>query len=309
MMSSEQEDSLVTRPSRHTGAVRALDFNSFQTNLLATGACESEIFIWDLNQMGSPMTPGVKPQPYEDVVCLAWNKQVQHILASAFGSRCIVWDLRKNEPIIKLTDSTSRVRWKDLAWHPDVPTQLCLASEDDTNPVIQLWDLRFATSPLRSLQGHTRGVLSLAWCSHDSDLMISCAKDNKILCWNPNSNDANGEMICEIPNTQQWIFEVDWCPRNPALVVSCSCDNRTSIYSLMGSNNNQIQTTNKIADSFPGMEQLNQNELVTGSGQHQPSSGAVEMKKPPKWLRQPVGASFAVSIGPAYFTTKLWYAT
>jgi protein transport protein SEC31 len=34
---------------------------------------------------------------------------VQHILASTFGPRCVVWDLRKNEPIIKLTDSTSRV--------------------------------------------------------------------------------------------------------------------------------------------------------------------------------------------------------
>jgi len=34
---------------------------------------------------------------------------VQHILASTFAPRCVVWDLRKNEPIIKLTDSTSRV--------------------------------------------------------------------------------------------------------------------------------------------------------------------------------------------------------
>lgn len=34
---------------------------------------------------------------------------VQHILASSFPTRCIVWDLRKNEPIIKLTDNNSRV--------------------------------------------------------------------------------------------------------------------------------------------------------------------------------------------------------
>jgi len=43
-----------------------------------------------------------------------------------------------------------------LAWHPDVATQMVLASEDDRLPVIQMWDLRFASSPLRVLESHTR---------------------------------------------------------------------------------------------------------------------------------------------------------
>ena len=40
---------------------------------------------------------------------MAWNRQVQHILASNFAARCVVWDLRKNEPIIKISDSMSQV--------------------------------------------------------------------------------------------------------------------------------------------------------------------------------------------------------
>lgn len=43
-----------------------------------------------------------------------------------------------------------------MAWHPEVATQLVLSSEDDRLPVIQIWDLRFATSPLSQLEGHTR---------------------------------------------------------------------------------------------------------------------------------------------------------
>ena|SRR6218665_2458858 len=43
-----------------------------------------------------------------------------------------------------------------ICWHPDVATQLCIASEDDHAPVIQLWDLRCATSPLRLLERHQR---------------------------------------------------------------------------------------------------------------------------------------------------------
>ena len=48
-------------------------------------------------------------QPPDDVNCISWNHQVQHILASTYAGRCVVWDLRKNEPIIKVTDSVSRV--------------------------------------------------------------------------------------------------------------------------------------------------------------------------------------------------------
>ena len=50
----------------------------------------------------------------------------------------MVWDLRKNDPIIKVSDSTSRMRAKVVAWHPEVATQLVLASEDDHTPVIQV---------------------------------------------------------------------------------------------------------------------------------------------------------------------------
>lgn len=36
--------------------------HSFQNNLLVSGGAESEIFIWDLNNPESPMTPGAKSQ-------------------------------------------------------------------------------------------------------------------------------------------------------------------------------------------------------------------------------------------------------
>lgn len=42
---------------------------------------------------------------------VAWNSQVPHILASANPSgKAVVWDLRKNEPIIKISDHSNRVR-------------------------------------------------------------------------------------------------------------------------------------------------------------------------------------------------------
>lgn len=58
----------------------------------------------------SPATPILPQQPPEDIKALSWNRQVQHILSSAHPSgKAVVWDLRKNEPIIKVSDHSSRV--------------------------------------------------------------------------------------------------------------------------------------------------------------------------------------------------------
>ncbi|CAG9855974.1 unnamed protein product [Phyllotreta striolata] len=279
---------IIGKHEKHAGPVHALDFNKFQQNLFASGAGESEIFIWDLNNTSAHMSPGTKSQPLEDVLSVSWNLQVQHILASTFPTKCVIWDLRKNEPIIKLTDTVSRIRWKVVSWHPEVATQLCLASEEDQAPVIQLWDLRFATAPLKILQNHQRGILSMSWCSEDPDLLVSCAKDNRIVCWNPNSNVQNGEVLAEIATTNQWSFDVVWCPKNPALIAAPNFDGHVSVYSVMGGRLQQIQTTNKIADSFPGMDGYAEAPVP----QQDIGPVSVNLSKPPKWLKKSVGAKF-----------------
>lgn len=56
------------------------------------------------------------------------------------------------------------MRCKSVAWHPTFPTQLCIASEDDQQPIIQFWDLRNTTTPINSFEGHHRGILAMDWC-------------------------------------------------------------------------------------------------------------------------------------------------
>uniref|UniRef100_A0A669BA81 Protein transport protein Sec31A n=1 Tax=Oreochromis niloticus TaxID=8128 RepID=A0A669BA81_ORENI len=279
-------EAVVGQSDKHTGPVRALDFNPFQSNLLASGANDSEIYIWDLNNFSSPMTPGAKTQPAEDISVVSWNRQVQHILASANPSgKAVVWDLRKNEPIIKISDHSNRMHCSGMLWHPDVATQLVLASEDDRLPVIQMWDLRFATSPLKVLENHTRGILSISWSQADSELLLSSAKDNRILCWNPNT----GEVIYELPTTNQWCFDVEWCPRNPALLSTASFDGRITVYSVMGG-------SLKISSSFDTMDPFGTGQVLPPLQVPQPQvqdTIVPPLKKPPKWVRRPVGASFA----------------
>ncbi|XP_041267960.1 protein transport protein Sec31A isoform X9 [Onychostruthus taczanowskii] len=286
---------IIAQKDKHTGPVRALDVNMFQTNLVASGANESEIYIWDLNNFATPMTPGVKTQPLEDISCIAWNRQVQHILASASPSgRATVWDLRKNEPIIKVSDHNNRMHCSGLAWHPEVATQMVLASEDDRLPVIQMWDLRFASSPLRVLESHTRGILAIAWSMADPELLLSCGKDAKILCSNPNT----GEVLYELPTNTQWCFDIQWCPRNPAVLSAASFDGRISVYSIMGGSADGLRQkqVDQLSSSFGNLDPFGTGQPLPPlqlPQQTAPQSVVTPLKKPPKWIRRPMGASFS----------------
>ncbi|XP_044896498.1 protein transport protein Sec31B isoform X7 [Felis catus] len=290
---SSGKEPVIAQRQKHTGAVRALDFNPFQGHLLATGASDSEIFIWDLNNLNVPMTPGSKSQyreqPPEDIKALAWNRQVQHILASAHPSgKAVVWDLRKNEPIIKVSDHSNRMHSSGLAWHPEIATQLVLCSEDDRLPVIQLWDLRFASSPLKVLESHSRGILSVSWSQADPELLLSSAKDNQILCWNLGS----GEVVYKLPTQSSWCFDVQWCPRDPPVFSAASFDGWISLYSVMGRSweVQQIRQADKISSSFSKGQPLPPLQVPEQVAQ---ASLIPPLKKPPKWMRRPAGVSFA----------------
>ncbi|KAM9188245.1 protein transport protein Sec31B isoform 2-T2 [Mergus octosetaceus] len=292
---ASKSEPVIGQTEKHSGPVRALDFNPFQSNLLASGANDSEIFIWDLNNFSVPMTPGAKSQPHEDISVVSWNRQVQHILSSAHPSgKAVVWDLRKNEPIIKVSDHSNRMHCSGMAWHPEVATQLVLSSEDDRLPVIQIWDLRFATSPLSQLEGHTRGVLSVSWCQADPELLLSSAKDNRILCWNP----STGEMVYELPIQSQWCFDVQWCPRNPSIFSAATFDGWINIYSVMGGSLEAQQKTqaDKISSSFNNLDPFATGQILPPlqvPEQVAQTTLIPPLKKPPKWIRRPVGVSFA----------------
>ncbi|XP_053524875.1 protein transport protein Sec31A isoform X15 [Artibeus jamaicensis] len=290
-----EKEVVIAQNDKHTGPVRALDVNIFQTNLVASGANESEIYIWDLNNFATPMTPGAKTQPSEDISCIAWNRQVQHILASASPSgRATVWDLRKNEPIIKVSDHNNRMHCSGLAWHPEVATQMVLSSEDDRLPVVQVWDLRFASTPLRVLENHARGILAIAWSMADPELLLSCGKDAKILCSNPNT----GEVLYELPTNTQWCFDIQWCPRNPAVLSAASFDGRISVYSIMGGNADGLRQkqVHKLSSSFGNLDPFGTGQplpplqIPQQAAQHHI---VLPLKKPPKWIRRPIGASFS----------------
>eukprot|EP00245_Coleochaete_scutata_P005204 TRINITY_DN18571_c0_g2_i1.p1 TRINITY_DN18571_c0_g2~~TRINITY_DN18571_c0_g2_i1.p1 ORF type:complete len:1125 (-),score=228.11 TRINITY_DN18571_c0_g2_i1:535-3909(-) len=287
MMSGRQGDaegSLIKKLQKHQGAVRGLEFNMYSPNLLASGAEDGVLCIWDL---ADPSAPTLYPElkggggnQAGEISYLSWNHKVQHILAStSFNGTSVVWDLRKQKPVLSFTDTTSRRPCSALQWSPDVATQLVVASDDDRSPSLQVWDLRNSVSPARELTAHVKGVLAMAWCPSDSALLLSCAKDNRTLCW----DTVSGEVLCELPANNNWNFDLKWNPRIPGVLSTSSFDGKISLYNI------------ESCASPSGVE----NEF-TSMGERRPPS---VMRRAPNWLKRPVGASFGfggklVSFGP-----------
>ncbi|KAK0467632.1 hypothetical protein IW261DRAFT_1573805 [Armillaria novae-zelandiae] len=294
-------ESLILRNTNHTGPVRALDFNPLQTHLLLSGAVNGEVCIWDLKDPTKPYapTPGTRSTKLDEITSVAWNQRVPYVLAGASTTGyTVVWDLRGKREVVALAygggagtlarqvSATNglavggRRGMSAIAWHPDNATRLVTASEDDSSPIIMVWDLRNARAPEKILTGHEKGVLSLSWCKQDADMLLSCGKDNRALCWNPQTS----EIIGELPSASNWAFQVEWCPRNPDLLATAFFDGTVGIHSIQSTNEPTVSatpaTTGNGADTFDS------------TGYSQTQGGTLSLKQPPKWLRRPASNSF-----------------
>ncbi|XP_017615686.1 protein transport protein SEC31 homolog B [Gossypium arboreum] len=262
--SEASEQALVGHLSRHKGAVRGLEFNAIAPNLLASGADDGEICIWDLAAPALPThfppLKGSGSATQGEISFLSWNSKVQHILAStSYNGTTVVWDLKKQKPVISFADSVRR-RCSVLQWHPDVATQLVVASDDDGSPALRLWDMRNIMSPVKEFLGHTKGVITMAWCPSDSSYLLTCAKDNHTICW----DTVTGEIVCELPAGNNWNFDVHWYPKMPGIISASSFDGKIGIYNIEGCSRYSVR------------------EL---------DFGAASLRAP-KWYKRPVGASF-----------------
>lgn len=124
-------------------------------------------------------------------------------------------------------------------------------------------------------------MLSVSWCPQDNDLLLSCGKDNRSICWNPQSGEAYGEF----PVVTNWTFQTRWNPHNPNLLATASFDGKIAIQS--------IQNTKSDASPSSGSQaQTTDDEDFFNKAQSQPQGTSFTLQKAPKWLERPCGASF-----------------
>ncbi|KAI3996215.1 hypothetical protein MKX01_000011 [Papaver californicum] len=257
------DEALVHHLKPHTGPVRGLEFN-LHSNLLASGADEGDIHIWDMTNPTEPIhyppLKSVGSAAQGEIAYLSWNpnQNVHHILAStSYNGSTVVWDLKKQKPAISFRDP-SRSRCSVLQWNPAAATQLMLASDDDSSPDLKLWDVRNTMSPVKEFVGHTKGVIAMKWCPTDSRYLLTCGKDSRTFCW----DTVSGEIVSELPAGMN--FDLHWYSKIPGLVSASSFEGNVGFYNI------------------EGHRRLNAGEAFVDS---------VNLRAP-NWMKCPVGVSF-----------------
>jgi len=264
----------------HSGAIKALQFNPKIPNFLATGGARGELFISDLNNLDSPIRLGSTAARADDIDCLDWNKKVANILVTgSSGGFVTVWDMKTKKESLTM-NNYGRKPASAIAWDPEKPTRLITAVSLEQEPVILVWDLRNSNAPEKIMKGHDSGVLSLSWCQQDSDLLLSCGKDNRTMLWNPQTGEALGEY----PVVTNWTFQTRWNPTNPSMFATASFDGKLQIQTL--------QNTNPGAAPSPEQNQAADGEDFFSKAQTQPQTSSFSLNKAPKWLERPVSVSF-----------------
>jgi protein transport protein SEC31 len=274
------EDAEIDEIEKHTGPIQAIQFNPFRPNILASAGAKGELFVHDLDDESKSFRLGKAGANPDEYTTLDWNKKVPHILATgSSGGFVTVWDVKLKKENLTL-NHYGRKTVSAVSWDPNVPTRLVTAIPTDQNPLVLVWDLRNTNAPEKTLQAHDQGVLSLSWCVQDSDLLLSCGKDNRTIAWNPHT----GEQLGEFPVVTNWTFQTRFNPSNPSLLATASFDGKIAIQTL--------QNTGAAADQSKAATQAPEGEDFFAQTHAEPQGASFSLKTPPKWLKRRAGVAF-----------------
>lgn len=272
---------LLHNSTKHSGAVKCLQFNPHQPHVLATGGQHGEIYIWDVRTFADPFAPGRAMTPMDEISSVAWNNSVSHILATTSnGGYTSIWDLKLKREVLHLSynGALGRADFSQVVWHPLQLTKLATASQSDGCPYIMTWDLRNATEPEGILKGHLKGVLSLDWCAQDPDLLISSGKDNSTVLWNP----LLASKLGEYPLATNWTFLTKFAPSAPDVIATASFDGKIVVQTLQDTSP-PISEQVKAADDTDFWSNIATTETQRAE---------FHVSQAPLWLKRPSGVSF-----------------
>ena len=149
------------------------------------------------------------------------------------------------------------------------------------------------------LTGHECGILSVSWCREDADLLLSCGKDNRALCWNPQTSEIIGEVPSFYLKSIDIISNIVIATNNghlgvpsfsestnPELLATAYFDGTIGIHTLQ-SMNNSVESHVPVPAPKP-----DHSDVFDIPGFPRTTQPTLSLKQLPKWLRRPVSSSF-----------------
>ena len=173
---------LDTSLRAHTRAVKDLSWHTFHTNILATSAADTFIYLWDNRDLRRPMQ---RLKAVAGASKIQWNKVSGKYLASAHEGEVKLWDLRNTAgPVHYINAHLSRIY--DLDWSQDQEDSLATSSQDST---VQFWNINSPTKAENMIKTPGSPVWKLKHTPVGSGLLTLVMQtvlrgQNNLMLWN-----------------------------------------------------------------------------------------------------------------------------
>ncbi|CAG8614784.1 2642_t:CDS:10 [Paraglomus brasilianum] len=144
---ADKSDKPTHTINAHPSEINTLAFNPHNEYILATGAGDKSVNLWDLRNLNIKLHTLMHHQG--EVIQLGWSPHDETILASAGGDRrVLIWDLSRigaeqtaddaeeGPPELLFMHGGHTNKISDFSWNPHAPWVIASAAEDN---IIQVW--------------------------------------------------------------------------------------------------------------------------------------------------------------------------
>lgn len=233
------------RLHHHTEEGFALSWNRFKSGILATGANDSTVALWNLKtfRKGKPLTPTTVIKTHSGPVNeVEWHAFHPSVLGSVSDDKKIhIHDTRlasaANTPALTSQGGhTSGINC--LAFNPSNENFLATGSSDKT---IVLWDIRQLSVPLHAMaNAHSGAIDSITWSPHFETVLASGSTDRRVMIWDTaqvgleqtpeEAEQGPPELLFIHGGHTEVVSDVAWSPDLPWVLASVSNDNHLHIF-------------------------------------------------------------------------------
>lgn len=241
-------------------------------NLCAIGGMEPVIHIYDLD-IHQPLEPimelgrkaikkkGIKRVGHRNAVLdLAWNSNLQHIMASASVDQTVIlWDLENATPSTVLKDFAEKVQ--SLEFNASEPEYLLTGCSDNT---IKLFDCRQSdneTSQYKQwiIEGEVEKV---KWNPNEKYYFVAGTNDGKISYFDSRAT----EPLWTIEAHEKEVTDFGFNTSAPSMLTSVSVDNLVKVWKFDSSSCTPVHSHHYKLGRIHCLHEVPENNFIIGLG-------------------------------------------
>lgn len=190
-------------------------WNHTEDHILATGATNGAVVIWDLNRISRNKQEHVFQEHKRTVNRVCFHETEHRLLLSASQDGSMkLFDYRKKDVSLCFSMGSTSVR--DVQFSPCNLNYFGFASADESGNLM-IWDMRKADRCDRQFPAHSGPVFSVNWHLEDKNWVATAGRDKTVKVW-----DISKQKCLYTIYSIASVARIKWRPQRKYHIASCS---------------------------------------------------------------------------------------